>query len=186
MTVQGDVVDLIMQDHREMERLFDELKSNPDKRPSLVPVMLTLLTAHERAEEAEVYPKAREAGGAEDVEHSQKEHLEADQLATDLSTADPGSPDFGEKLDKLVEAVRHHIEEEEQTVLPHMRERMEPEQLTRLAEAFLTERKQHLGDQPEDISKSDLLQQAENIELSGASSMSKQELKRSLEEQAES
>ena len=52
----GEVVDLIMQDHREVERLFDELKDNPDKRPNLLPVLTTLLTAHSRAEEAEVYP----------------------------------------------------------------------------------------------------------------------------------
>lgn len=30
----ADVVDLVMQDHREVERLFDELKENPHKRPS--------------------------------------------------------------------------------------------------------------------------------------------------------
>lgn len=40
----GDVVDLIMQDHREVERLFDELKDSPEKRPNLLPVLTTLLT----------------------------------------------------------------------------------------------------------------------------------------------
>ena len=39
-----DVVDLIMQDHREVERLFEELKENPEKRPNLLPVLTTLLT----------------------------------------------------------------------------------------------------------------------------------------------
>ncbi|MGH3462435.1 MAG: hemerythrin domain-containing protein, partial [Kribbellaceae bacterium] len=77
----GDVVDLIMQDHREVERLFDQLESNPDKRPNLLPVLTTLLTAHSRAEETEVYPVARdEAGETEQVAHSQEEHLLADQL----------------------------------------------------------------------------------------------------------
>src|SRR5690606_15742988 len=32
--VSGDVVDLIMQDHREVERLFSELQSSPEKRPN--------------------------------------------------------------------------------------------------------------------------------------------------------
>jgi len=54
--VQYDVVDLIMQDHREVERLFDELKNHPEKRPLLTPVMCGLLVAHSRAEESEVYP----------------------------------------------------------------------------------------------------------------------------------
>ncbi len=185
MAVQGDVVDLIMQDHREFERLFEELRSSPEKRPSLVPVMLTLLTAHERAEEAEVYPRARANGGAEDVEHSQKEHLEADQLAADLAATDPNAEDFEEKLDKLAEAVIHHLEEEEETVLPGMRERMSSDELNRLGEAFLATRAEHLGEQPADITKDDLEQQAENIDLSGASRMSKDELKGTLEEKAE-
>src|SRR5581483_9146525 len=80
-TVAHDVIELILQDHRELERLFDLLVTQPDTRPTLVPVMTALLTAHSRAEEAEVYPAAREAGGEADVEHSQREHLEADILA---------------------------------------------------------------------------------------------------------
>jgi len=64
----ADVVDLIMQDHREVERLFDELKDSPEKRPNLLPVLTTLLTAHSRAEEAEVYPvAAAEAGEKEEA-----------------------------------------------------------------------------------------------------------------------
>ncbi|HEX7715748.1 MAG TPA: hemerythrin domain-containing protein, partial [Marmoricola sp.] len=121
-----NVVDLIMNDHRELERIFDQLMTQPDKRPSLVPVMITLLTAHSRAEESEVYPAAVEAGGAHDVEHSQKEHLAADQLAAAVAESDYDAADFPEKLQKLVDAVKHHVEEEETSVLPGMRERMEP------------------------------------------------------------
>ena len=67
-----DVVELIMQDHREVERLFDQMQSHPDQRPMLVPVVTTLLIAHSRAEEAEVYPAARdEAGESEEVAHTQ-------------------------------------------------------------------------------------------------------------------
>jgi hemerythrin superfamily protein len=89
----GDVVDLIMQDHREVERLFDELKDNPEKRPNLVPVLTTLLSAHSRAEESAVYPAAaKEADEADDVAHSQQEHVEADQLLEKLGKTDPTSP----------------------------------------------------------------------------------------------
>ena len=181
----NDVVDLILKDHRELERLFDELKNSPDKRANLLPVMSTLLTAHSRAEEAEVYPAARESGGEEDVKHSQQEHLEADQIALQLVGTDPDSAEFTEVLDKLVEAVKHHMEEEESTVLPHMRENLESGKLTQLGQAFLGSRAKHLGDQPEDITKAELEQQAENAEVPGASSMSKSELKETLKEHAE-
>src|SRR5687768_1404306 len=138
--MQGDVVDVIMQDHRELERLFDELMSAPEKRPNLVPVMITLLTAHSRAEEAEVYPAAREAGGADDVEHSQKEHLEADQLAAQVAETDPTADEFPQVLQKLIDAVKHHVGEEESSVLPGMRERLDDNRLMELGRAFLSSR----------------------------------------------
>jgi hemerythrin superfamily protein len=181
----NDVVDLIISDHRELQRMFEVLRNNPEKRAAMVPVMSTLLFAHSRAEESEVYPKAKEAGGEEDVEHSQKEHLEADRIAERLTSLDPESPEFSEVLEELIEGVTHHVEEEEETVLPHMRERMDAATLRELGERFLATRAEHLGDQPGDLTKDQLEQQAENIELSGASGKSKQELKDELEEQAE-
>lgn len=181
----SDVVDLILQDHRELDKMFETLLDEPDKRAGLVPVMITLLTAHSRAEESEVYPAAREAGGREDVEHSQKEHLEADQLAAKLAETDPASDEFPEALKKLVDAVKHHVEEEEKTVLPGMRQRMGAAELERLGQAFLSSRQEHLGDEPQDITKAQLEQQAENIDLGGTSSMTKDQLKTKLEGEAE-
>jgi hemerythrin superfamily protein len=183
--MDSNVVDLIMNDHRELERIFDQLMTQPDKRPTLVPVMIALLTAHSRAEEAEVYPAAASSGGTKDVEHSQKEHLEADQLAAEVAETDYDSAEFGPALQKLVDAVKHHVEEEESTVLPGMRENLEAGRLDELGEAFLRSRKEHLGDMPEDITKAELQQQAANAGISTGSGMSKEELKSKLEEEAE-
>lgn len=181
----ADVVDLILKDHRELEKLFDTLLQEPDKRANLVPVMSTLLTAHSRAEESEVYPAARAAGVDEDVEHSQKEHLEADQLAKKVAETDPASDDFPAALKELVESVTHHLEEEEETVLPGMRERITKAQLKQLGEAFLAEREKHLGEQPGDITKAQLEQQAINAEIPGGSAQTKAELQETLAEEAE-
>lgn len=49
---------------------FDGLRSHPEKRLLMVPTLTALLTAHSRAEEAEVYPVAREeADEAEEAAH---------------------------------------------------------------------------------------------------------------------
>ena len=176
----GNVVDLIMNDHRELERLFDQLQSQPDTRATTLPVMISLLTAHSRAEEAEVYPAADEAGGDKDVEHSQREHLECDQLAADLAATAVDAPDFEEKLTKLVDAVKHHVEEEETTVLPGMRNLLPTERLDELGEAFLASREEHLGSMPADITKDELEQQAANANIGGASAKSKDELAQDL------
>ena len=179
-----DVVDLILQDHRELQRMFEELQSDPSKRRALAPVMSTLLFAHSRAEESEVYPGARAAGGEEDVEHSQEEHLLADKLLAKLADTDPASPEFDSALTELVEAVSHHVEEEESKVLPGLR-RLSADRRAELAEAFLASRAEHLGDQPGDIRKSELDQQAANIGLDGASAKSKDELAQELSSRAE-
>ena len=181
-----DVVDLIMQDHREVERIFEELKTAPEKRVGLTPVLVTLLTAHSRAEESEVYPVARdEAGVAEDVEHSQEEHLLADKLLARLADTDPESPDFDSALAELVEAVAHHVEEEESKVLPGMREGLTVERLQELGDGFAKSREQHLGDTPDSIRKSELRQQADNIGVDGAAGKDKSELESELARHAD-
>ncbi|QBX56437.1 hemerythrin domain-containing protein [Nocardioides seonyuensis] len=180
-----DVVDLIMSDHREVERLFETLKSDPGSRPGLTPVLTTLLTAHSRAEESDVYPAARdEAGIAEDVKHSQEEHLLADQLLAELADCDPASPAYDTALAKLVDAVTHHVEEEESTVLPGMRKGLSTERRAELGQAFLDSRAEHLGEQPDDITRDQLAQQARNIDVP-TSGKSKDELAKELSEHAE-
>jgi hemerythrin superfamily protein len=183
----GDVVDLIMQDHREVERLFEQLRNDPAKRPGLVPVLTTLLFAHSRAEESEVYPAAAdEAGASDDVEHSQEEHVEADELLAQLADADPTSEAFEQILTKVIDAVTHHVEEEESSVLPAIKENLSDARRAELGDAFLAVRAEHLGDQPDDITKDQLEQQAANLDLPGASGMSKDELKQALKDEAES
>lgn len=182
----ADVVDLIMNDHREVERMFEQLRSDPSSRPGLTPVLTTLLTAHSRAEESQVYPAAiSEAGETEEVSHSQAEHAEADQLLADLAACDPEGPDYDEVLAKLVEAITHHVEEEEAKVLPGLRQALEPSRLDELGQAFLDAREEHLGQQPDETTREQLLQQATNLGIEGASSMDKATLQREIEKKAE-
>jgi hemerythrin superfamily protein len=180
--VQYDVVDLIMQDHREVERLFAELKNDPGKRPLLTPVMCGLLVAHSRAEEAEVYPVARqEAGESDEVEHSQEEHAEAEQLLAKLLDCDYDSPQYEQMLQKVVDAVTHHVEEEEKSVLPGMRTRLSAERRSQLGERFASSRAEHLGELPGQATREEMLIQARNMGLSNAASMTKTQLKRELQ-----
>jgi hemerythrin superfamily protein len=186
--VPDNVVDLIMNDHREVEKLFARLEKEPDQRAGLVPVLTTLLTAHSRAEEAEVYPAARsEAGETEEVEHSQKEHLEAEQLLAKVAETDPASPEFDTALAEAKKAIEHHVEEEESKVLPGLRSGLSEGRLMELGELFLTSRSEHLGEQPEvDLTREEMLQQARNAGIGGVTSMSKSELEKVLKANAES
>jgi hemerythrin superfamily protein len=181
----NDVVELIMKDHREVERLFEQLRTDPASRPGSLPVLTTLLFAHSRAEEADVYPVvADEVGASDHVEHSQEEHVEADELLAKLADTDPESSDFLTALEEVVKAVSHHIKEEEETVLADMRSGLSPERRAELGDAFLATREQHLGDQPADITRDELRQQAANMEVPTPSGATKDEIQEKLREEA--
>jgi hemerythrin superfamily protein len=177
----GDVVQLIMDDHREVERLFERMRNEPDQRPMLVPVVATLLVAHSRAEESEVYPVARdEADETEEVAHSQEEHAEAETILERLRAADHNSSEFDSLLKELIGAVTHHVEEEEANVLPGMKEQLDDVRLEELGAAFLAARAQHMGEQAGDATKDELVRQARNAGIEGSSSMSREQLKEAL------
>jgi hemerythrin-like domain-containing protein len=177
----ADVVDLIMADHREVERLFELLKQQPVTRGLNFPVLCALLIAHSRAEESEVYPVAKdEAGETDEVAHSQGEHAEAEQMLEWMFAMDPDSAEFGSALDELVHAVSHHVEGEESRVLPGIRQRLSESWRTELAEAFVAARTEHLGDRPGQATRDDLRQQASNAGLTGTSSSSKDQIKADL------
>lgn len=181
---QYDVVDLIMTDHREVERLFDTMTKEPVTRVLHFPVLCALLIAHSRAEESEVYPVARdEAGESEDVAHSQHEHAEAEQLLERMTSMEPTSKEFDDALRELVAAVTHHVEEEESKVLPGLRRQLTGERRAQLADAFAKARAAHLGDQPGAATKEELVQQARNAGLNAASSRTKAEIKAGLLDQ---
>lgn len=181
MPTYDDVVDLIERDHREVERLFAEIADHPETRALLVPVLTSLLIAHSRAEESEVYPVARdEAGEVEEVAHSQEEHEEAERLLEQLAAIDPASAEFDAKLHEVVDSVSHHVDEEESTVLPGMRQRLSDERRRELGEAFARARADHLGDQPGEATRDELEQQARNAGIDGAASMTKDELRSAL------
>jgi len=190
----ADVVELIKSDHREVERLFDLLQKEPATRGLNFPVLCALLIAHSRAEEAEVYPVAKdEAGETDEVEHSQGEHAEAEHMLEEMTAMDFESAEFKKALDELIKkaldelikAVSHHVEEEESRVLPGMQQRLSAERHVELAEAFISARTEHLGDRPGQASRDDLEQAARNAGLSGIRSSSKKELKEDLLEHAQ-
>jgi hypothetical protein len=98
---------------------------------------------------------------------------------------DPADPDYDATVRELVDAVKHHVEEEESKVLPGMRQNLAPHRLVELGQAFARERDAHLGDEPGGATRDELLTQATNADIDGASSMSKIDLQRALKAKAE-
>jgi hypothetical protein len=79
-----------------------------------------VLVAHAEAEEQHVYPNLvrKQAVDADDVEHSEHEHLEINERLLDLLEVDDvGSGDFDEAVEELTKALAHHLDEEEREIL---------------------------------------------------------------------
>ncbi|MCE3033344.1 hemerythrin domain-containing protein [Streptomyces sp. CMSTAAHL-2] len=149
MAETQDVVELILQDHRRMEDLFHLMRSIEADRAAALREFAALLIAHAQAEEAEVYPalKRYKRIDDEEVEHGEHEHDEGNRALLDLlEVAEVGSEEWDAKLEALVEAVNHHTDEEERTILNGARENVAMQRREELGAAFREERGRQLKD----------------------------------------
>ncbi|HVM13545.1 MAG TPA: hemerythrin domain-containing protein [Egibacteraceae bacterium] len=139
----GDVVELILADHREFERLFRELRNRDTDRASVLRELADLLVAHALAEESEVYPglRAQVPDESDEIRHSVQEHAEGNEALARLQAVDDvDSQEFEDALEELVEAVTHHIDEEERDVLNAARESVAERTRLNLGEGFMRAR----------------------------------------------
>jgi len=147
----GDVIDLIIADHREMERLFAALRENEADRAEGLRTLADLLATHSLAEESDVYPTFRhtEPEQAEEIDHGYEEHAEALQaLAALQGIDDVDSQEWEDALRELEEAVTHHAEDEESEVLEPAREKVPETTRFQLGKAFMRAREGWLQQRP--------------------------------------
>lgn len=139
----GDVVEIILADHRWFEEALRELRDVQSDRAAVLADLATVLIAHAEAEESKVYPALRkkDAIDAEEVEHSEHEHDEGNEaLLALMEVADPASEEFSEKTHELSEALSHHLDEEERDVLNPARTDVGEDVRVKLGEEFAAER----------------------------------------------
>ncbi|MFC7923254.1 hemerythrin domain-containing protein [Streptomyces cinereoruber] len=143
-----DVVAAILEDHRTMEDLFRRMRSVEADRAAALKEFSALLIAHGEAEEAEVYGALKRFKNVDDeeVDHGTEEHQQGNEALLALLEVDEvGSEEWDERLEKLVEAVTHHLDEEERTILNDARENVPDERRAELGAAFLKERARQLA-----------------------------------------
>jgi hemerythrin superfamily protein len=167
-----DVITLITNDHRTVESIFERLKKGKGDQSATVAELHALLTAHARAEEDRVYPGI-------DAHHGVEEHKQAEVLLDGLRRARPGTKDFEQTLDKLIQAVGHHVQEEESTILPALARTASAAQLRELGKAFKERRAEELRALSAP-SKAELYEQAQRADIPGRSQMGKEELQEAL------
>lgn len=140
MTVQQNLIDAIVADHRAVERVFGEIEASGDARMKrdLVEHVIAELVRHSVAEEQYLYPTARKVlpDGDKIADHEIAEHAEVEETMKQLEKADATDPEFGRLTSKLIADVRHHVEDEEGDLLPRLRAACDSGELVALGKKF--------------------------------------------------
>jgi hemerythrin superfamily protein len=194
-----DAVTAIERDHRVMEQLFAQLKaSDGAERAELLDEIKARLLAHSIAEEKHVYPalERKDPSEKEQIHHGVDEHRGAEEklMAVESALAS-GSAGLTMAIDEFVQAVTHHVEEEESQILPALKANVSAAKLDELGRTFEERRLSELrelgyesgsksgsksGSQDGDVTKDELYEQAQQQDIEGRSTMTKDELRQAL------
>jgi hemerythrin-like domain-containing protein len=148
-----DAIVMLREDHKEIRRLFRDVRAlGPDATASkarLAQQILEALTVHTYIENEIMYPRMRKLVPDVDAEilESYEEHHVADVLATELGAMPPEADHFDAKLKVLMENVEHHIEEEEGSWFPTVREALGRNALQEIGQEML-EAREHAPRRP--------------------------------------
>jgi hemerythrin superfamily protein len=132
-----DVIDVLTEDHREVEELFTQLEAvmgsgsdrDEARMQELVDQVTIELVRHAVAEEVALYPKVKDKVSEEEAERAKHEHAEAEESLKRLEQMDRNDPSFQAEIQTLMTEIREHVAEEEGEMFPHMREVFTPEEL---------------------------------------------------------
>lgn len=118
-----DAIDLLMEQHREVEELFDKLMSarSTSQRDRLFFKLADRLAAHSKIEETLFYPAVFTDETEHELRESVEEHLVMKRLLADMMDMAADHPQFMSKVSVLKEVVRHHVHEEENELFPAAR-----------------------------------------------------------------
>jgi 16S rRNA (guanine(966)-N(2))-methyltransferase RsmD len=143
----GDVVDLILTDHRLFESLLREMRDATADRAGARAAFAAVLIAHGEAEESEVYPQLerKDAITQDEAEHGEHEHAEGNGALLDLlECVGTDTQKFDDAVESMSEALMHHLGEEEQTILNPARTDVSGQVRADLGMRFLAARSRHL------------------------------------------
>ena len=195
-----DVVELIKAQHRRVESLLQDAQdAGPEQMAELLQQVAAILVPHSEAEESFVYPAIRDHAQQEEseVKDGVAEHHHIEDLLRELLAQPPDAPGYDGKLAAMTAELQHHVEEEEQDLLPVLSEQASDAERNELGVRFAEATGQDLdalegaggheqrGDGEHDgRSREELYRLAKERDISGRSTMSRDELAQAVDEQA--
>jgi hemerythrin-like domain-containing protein len=138
-----DAIAVLREDHREVEKLFKRFErageGAVEEKRHVAESIAEALVQHTSIEQQVVYPWAREYIVDADamILEAIEEHRVVTWLLADIATTAPGDERFDAKVTVMIEAVRHHVEEEEAGLFPDLRTVATRDELLELGDALL-------------------------------------------------
>jgi hemerythrin superfamily protein len=138
---ETDIIQLILEDHKALKELIEVMKDSEKnflERSAAFEEFAPLLVTHAKPEEESLYvfmkddEDLRENGFEGDVEHAL-----ADQMIEEIKRTEDDEDLWSARVKVLAEMVEHHIEEEEDEMLPDVKKHSKAEDRARLGEQYL-------------------------------------------------
>ena len=123
-SVASGLVQMLKEDHNKVKELFEEFESAKGReRGEIAQTAIQELEVHADLEETLIYPAIRKALDEDDMmNEAVEEHHLVHVLIKELKRLKPGDEKFQAKFTVLGELVKHHVEEEENEILPQAEE----------------------------------------------------------------
>lgn len=130
---------LLKDDHKQilenLKELQDTAEEETKERKELFNTVRSLLMDHAEMEEKVLYPVMKEEKEThEEGMEAAEEHNLVKLMLAEMSVLPKGSDRWKAKATVLYENVKHHIEEEEKTFLPHLEEVIPESEIENIAE----------------------------------------------------
>ena len=134
------IQDAIKQDHDYIRRMHQsyQREQDPDEKQKFANELIRAISVHSVAEEIVVYPflEARLDKGSQTADHSREEHLgvKKELYALDhMSVTDSG---YESRLARTMKMLYSHMEEEENEILPKLKQAAWERELCELTDKF--------------------------------------------------
>jgi hemerythrin-like domain-containing protein len=136
---EATAIDLLMDQHREVEKLFSEFDkaSGAEDKEELFETIADKLAIHARIEEQYFYPAVTAKKTEDMVLEAFVEHTSVKRLLADLLETDADDPKFEAQMKVLKEQVEHHVEEEEDQLFPAAKKVLTREELVAVGQEMM-------------------------------------------------
>ena len=180
-----DIIEIIKEQHRQVDELLTRAAEEGSDKAALLQQVAGMLLPHSAAEEDFVYPAIRDAAGeaGDEVADGATEHHQIEEMLQNLLRGDPDDPGFDGTIAAIAGELRHHVQEEEEELLPILEQRLDEQQREQMGRRFAEATSGQLPDAgPDHMSRHDLYEKAKEQQIPGRSKMSRDQLAEALGE----